>query len=528
MKNLQTNKLVLLIVFLCLCGSIHAQTIDRDELQRGQGTVEFQNFTGPVTQFNTRAQIRGIGYDLGVAVRNGATQSGQTARYFVIHSVTDPEGNKLDADIFGLGSAAGVDHIRNLRFIIQGYLEAAYGYSEQDASLLAEYITIYNAVYRGNWEHYQETFKTAVMQHLTYDRVGLSTHYSEWPGRSLIVIPLRTGIASGIGAIDTSELSDPKVIEELMKEDDGLDQRLDMADLQEREAEAAEEEAERIRQEIAEEESRLAAEREYLEQERERLEQERAYLTDQEVAQREAELALVEQGLAEREEALAEDREAAQELEDFAQQMRAEAEEERRAVAEAQDGGRDGGTESPPQVAQRDDDDDADDDQIGFIVSEDGNALGIVGMAMTGQASPMGYFVRINPATGDVIQRSTVNNINIRTVMFMGNRAIALAGTGTIRLVTIDTETLEQINESIEAITPESLLWVRGNNIYVIISVAGSRYLGRFDTNLTLLAQTEVPLHQFAGVAFQGEMMLLTQRANGQALVLDPMTLREE
>jgi len=369
------------------------------------------------------------------------------------------------------------------------------------------------------------------MQHLTPDRVGLSTHYSEWAGRSLIVIPLRTGRAGAIGAIDTSELSDPRVIEELMKDDDGTDQRLDMADLQEREAEAAEEEAARIRQEIAEEEARLAAEREALEQERELLEQERAYLTAQEAADREAELALIEQGLTEREEALAQDREAAQELEDFAEQMRAEAEEERRAVAEYIAAQQQGGDESAQvaQAADDDTDDDSDDDQLGFIVSEDGNELGIVGMAMAGQASPMGYFVRLSPATGDVIQRSTLNNINIRTVTFMGNRAIALAGTGTnIRLVTIDTETLEQINESIEAVTPESLLWVRGNNIYAIISLAGNRYLGRFDTNLTLLAQTDVTLHQFAGVTFQGEMMLLTQRANGQALVLDPMTLREE
>jgi hypothetical protein len=91
------------------------------------GTVEFLNYEGPYSVINTRAQIRNIGFVLGQAVRGGSERSGALGRYFVIHSMSGEDGRKLDADIFGLGVDVGVDHIRNLRLIIQGYLEAAYG-----------------------------------------------------------------------------------------------------------------------------------------------------------------------------------------------------------------------------------------------------------------------------------------------------------------------------------------------------------------------------------------------------------------
>ncbi|MDR1247891.1 MAG: hypothetical protein LBK63_01185, partial [Treponema sp.] len=204
-----SGKLTRLLVAILVVSPLSAlyPQVDSRELEEGQEPVTFLNYEGPQSRIETRAQIRGIGYALGVAVRAGAVAPGDTARYFVIHSVSDPEGTKLDADILGLGTAAAVDHIRNLRLIIQGYLEGAYDYGEQDAALLARYITIYNAVFRGNWNFFTSRYKTPVINNLTRENAGLSTRYDEWPGRSLIVIPLQTALAGSLSAIDTSTLT---------------------------------------------------------------------------------------------------------------------------------------------------------------------------------------------------------------------------------------------------------------------------------------------------------------------------------
>ncbi|MDR2247966.1 MAG: hypothetical protein LBE17_15055, partial [Treponema sp.] len=195
---------------------VFAQPVDREELgAAGSASVDFINYEGPYARIETRNQILGIGTTLGAAANAGSagtTRHGTANRYFVIHSISDPEGDRLDADIFGLGVDVGVDHIRNLRLIIRGYLESAYSYSEGDASLLAEYITIYNAVFRGNWDYFGGRYKTAVIQYVDREKAGLSVRFDEWPGRTHMLIPLNLGRSGSLSAIDTSSLTRPEVI----------------------------------------------------------------------------------------------------------------------------------------------------------------------------------------------------------------------------------------------------------------------------------------------------------------------------
>ena len=175
--------------------------VDRDEL-KDLPPVVFINYEGPHARVDTREEIRQIGVVLGrqiterekglaptLAAMNQEQKRtytykfevGGLNRYFVIHCVSGAENDKLDADVFGLGVDTGVDHVRNLRVIIQGYLQEAYQYSASDALLLAEYITVYNAVYRGNWDYFQSRYKSQVISNLTREKAGLSIRYDEWP-----------------------------------------------------------------------------------------------------------------------------------------------------------------------------------------------------------------------------------------------------------------------------------------------------------------------------------------------------------
>jgi flagellar biosynthesis GTPase FlhF len=511
--------IIALIIFTGIAVTANAQ-IDRDELSNLPPVV-FINYEGPHSIINTREEIRQIGVVLGqniFAQERGIAgtlenmsaeerrrysytfNAGAQNRYFVIHSVSAQDGRKLDADIFGLGVDAGVDHIRNLRWIIQGYLQEAYSYSASDAALLAEYITVYNAVYRGNWDYFTERYKTPVMNNLTRERAGLSIRYDEWPGRTLMVIPL------GIFGVDTSAISDERVIEEMRKEEDqSVPQRQDMTELKEREADQAAQQAQQERDRIREQERQLAEERERIERERQQTEADRdaGRITEDQAQQRQEDLDRREDELAQQEDDLDQRRDDAQRLEDFAEQKIDEAQQDREEIAR---------------------------DQQSTIAQE--TSGGILGITIESTNPSKGRLVRFNPATGQELRRSPLNTVHVRTVTFIGGKIIAIAGEnvaqGAIRLIEITQDTLVMAKQGEDDIKSGSLLWVNGNDLYAITNDAGSKdcYLGRFNTDLVLQAKSVVKVHPDCAVTIQ-QGRLLTQREDGSPLILDPSSLAE-
>jgi hypothetical protein len=509
--------------------------VNREELERNLAPVDFISYEGPQDRIDSLEQIRGIGTALGTVIRGGADQAGPAGRYFVIHSISPQDGDKLDADIFGLGIDVGVDHIRNLRLIIQGYLELAYEYTPQDAALLAEYVTIYNAVFRGNWDYFGNRYKIPVMDNLSPEKAGLSIRFDEWPGQTLMLIPLGTGVPGSLSALDTTILTSPEIVEELRRDEDrGIEQRKEMVDLKEREAGEAEQQATLQREAITEEESRIAQERTEIEQGRAEAAQERAEIaqerqqarqaeaegratpeetrrTEEQLAQREEALDQQktqaderEQDLDRQEEALEEKQQEAQAAEDFADRKIAEAQQERTEIAKDQQELID----RPPR--------------------EGGE--GIVGVRLTAPNSPLGRIVRMDIDSGAEIKTSALNTVNARTFTSLGGKLIAVAGenrgTAVIRLIEIDPNTLEMVKQGNDNIAPESLLWIRGNDLYAITSVLGSLYLARFNADLVLQAQSTVTVHPFAALAFNGDS-ILTQQSDGSLVILDGGTLAE-
>jgi hypothetical protein len=458
--------------------------------------------------------------------------------------------------------------VRNLRLIIQGYLEAAYQYSAQDAALLAEYITVYNAVYRGTWAYFEQRYKSAVVQHLEAGKVGLSIRFDEWPGQTLMLIPLGRGSSGSLSAIDTSAVSDTNVLDEMRKEEDrGIEQRQEMADLKDREAQEVEQKAQVQREAIAEEEQKISQEREDVSQERERIAEERqqtrqaaasgeisreeARQQEEALAARETAVETKEQELEQREEALVEQREEVRREEEWAEQKREEARQDRESIARDQwEMGVEEQGEEGPQDRQ----------EAESVVREEGSRAespregslqegspreessreesqgtaegsGLIGAILEKPDSSLGRVARVNPVTGAEIRRSGTNTVNGRTLAFVGGRLLALAGetrgNGAIRLVEIDLNSLEIVSRGNDDIHPSSLLWVNGMDLYAIVSSEGGAYLGRFDVLLSRQAISETAVHPFASVNFQNGL-LVTQRADGSILILNPRELTED
>ncbi len=526
--------LIALFLFTCILGSLVSLEVDVDELEKTQGArIEFINYVGPHAVIETTSQIRNIGYSMGIAVKAGTAQTGSRGRYFIIHSVSGPDGSKLDADIMGFGVDVGVDHINNVRLIIQGYLEGAYEYSARDAALLARYITIYNAVYRSNMEYFTSRYKTPVVRNLTADKAGISIRYDEWPGRTLMVIPIMTGTAGSLSAIDTTSLTDQKVVDEMRKDEDkGIGDRKDMVDLKEREAEKAAQSAEVQKEAIKEEEKRIQDEKKQVEEEKKQAAQERQQIEDQKKA---AETITDAQKKAEEEKKIAESEKAAAQKEQETAQKEDQVKKDEQALEDKKDEAQktqelaDKKTEEAQQERK-----DIAQDQQKIIASEEAQAAavpGILGLAMKDSTSHLGRVVRINPNSGAQIKISALDTVSGRTFNIINGKVIAVAGenrgNGAIRLVEINPTTLEIIRQGNDDIDPNSYLWVNGSDLYAIASVGGKRHLAKFDQSFVKKAQSTLEVHQWAAVTFQGSL-ILTQKPDGSVLLLNAADLTEK
>ncbi|MDR0409800.1 MAG: hypothetical protein LBH18_05325 [Spirochaetaceae bacterium] len=512
--------LLFAILLISIDDFVYAQeTVDTGELQNNLAPVEFIDNTAAPARIDTRQQIIDIGGALGASVRGGVAIAGGTERYFVIHRLHPPEFDKLDGDIFGIGPQAEVDMIRNLRLIIQGYLQNAYGYSESDATLLANYITVYNAVYRRNRAYFSGRYKTPLMADVDEGKEGLSTRWDEWAGNTLMLIPLMTAADGSLSAIDTSSITSGEVVEELRKDADrNIEQRQQMVDLKEREADEAAQRASIQREEIAGEEQRIAEERSELEAERQRIAEERenrpAGITQAEEAERQAALDEQEAAATEREaeldtqeDDLEEKRQEAAAAEELAERKIEEANAERAAISEDQ---REliAAANIPPQAAA---------------------PSGVLGIRLNNRNSASGTPVIVSPVSGDVLKVSGLNTIQARTLVLVDGKIMAVAaesaGGGLYRLIIIDAASLQSVKQSTDEINGESLIWINGGNLYAVVNTEdGQQRLGRFNFELERQALSATAVHPFATVLFDGNR-LITQNAQGIALLLDAQSL---
>ena len=267
-KGMKFLASAILLFTSIVCAS--ALEVNRNELQSvDSSTITFNNYNGPHSVIDSLSAIRNIGTQLGRSIGSdlgNEKTAGSENRYYVIHAVDSTTG-KLDADIFILGKNAGVDHIRNLRHIIAAYLTQTYKYSEKDSMTLATFITVYNAVYRGNMGVFQSKYKEIVTKHLHADKVGISVNWEEWAGKTEMVIPL-ADIAGGLSTIDTSVISDKNVINSMRESDDrGIDERKNMVGIKDREADIAERNAEDAAKQAVQENRKLSEEQKKLAEE---------------------------------------------------------------------------------------------------------------------------------------------------------------------------------------------------------------------------------------------------------------------
>lgn len=269
------TRLIVPVLLLCSALWLAGDKVVESELGKGRA-VRFVNYAGRYTRIMPRAEIRGIGEALaaGAGRENRLQQGPQRVSLIMARGA----GARYNADIVLIGAGADIVNIEAIRLVIAAYLEKKYGYAAADASLLARFVTYYNAAYRGQIGYLGSAYNPEVMRHLTARTAGLSRFYYQWPG-SRILIPLRR--ETGSTNIHTGEISGRKITGDL-KDKDGIDDRKRLLDIKEREAREKKAQLDRLKREAEERERQQQLKRRQLQDEQDRLKKAQANVKKQE------------------------------------------------------------------------------------------------------------------------------------------------------------------------------------------------------------------------------------------------------
>ncbi len=540
-----------LAVLAALCLTLAAAALDVAETEVAAvqaSAIEFINYEGPHDVIETAESIRGIGRTLGSAVERGVVRSGEVGRYMVIHAVDPAVKTGFDADIIILGEGARVDHIKNLRRIVAGFLETAYGYSAKDADTLSVFITIYNAVYRGKIDYFGGKYKPVVMAELTPEHAGLSVRWDEWAGRSRIVIPLTSRAGAGVlGSIDTTSITDKPTIESLKDESPtaGVEERRDVVDLKERgqEEEKAAIEAEKAR--IAREEAAIAAEKARIEAEKaataatagtpgaagtttadaagattgtpaaggETAPGDATGAAAAKGADQEASIAVSEK--AREEEAAITAREAQVEADKAELAAREEASTAKDAEIAAD------------RAAIAGDQKEAIKEAVTAAADKEANAVPL--FELVDPNLPFSRLVLVDLKTGEVLRKSTLNTIKANTSIDAGEAFIAVAGQvtgagGAVRLVRIAKADYADVVQGKDDVFTDTMLWKIGTSIYAVVKKDAGWAIGRFDPATLELKASSAPVTRWTSVTPSGGR-LVVQGPSGGFLILEAEAL---
>ena len=516
-------------LLLLLAGMLaYGLQVDKDELNKGQGSnIIFTNYVGPHSKIDTLDEIFGIGLALGRNVGDKTAEFTYAGRYRVIHAIGTADPALLDADIFVIEASAEVDDVINIMRAVAGYLQAAYAYSQPDAMVLARFVVYYNAVFRGDMKYLGSVYKGVVMGYLSPDNAGIGTKYTDWPGKTRMVIPLSSGAQKGnLSAVGAGQLAAPKVIENLQSQPGkALPERKDLTELQQKGIEQGQQQVAGQQEKIQQEKQQLQTQTQALEQSKQAAaqaqaaasapgataEQKQAAATAQaEVQTQEQAVQGQQQTVQKREQAVAAQQQQLDTSQKAVQQQRANiAADEQALIQQKQQQ-----AAQPPAVVQP-----AAPGQVLFIY------------AVAESPEHYGKLVLIDRVSGKLLTQSDLNSVRGRMYVTVAGSLVVAAGrpdrNGAVRLVTLDPATLAVRQEGKDNLVPTTYLAASEPSVYAVLDSGKGAYLGRFDANAVLQAQSERKVDASTDIVVSGTEVYVQDDA-GNILILDKDDLKEK
>jgi hypothetical protein len=498
--------------------------VDVNELKSAQ-KIQFVDYAGPVNVFQTDLDIRGIGVDLARQVLKGLPVASWLTRYSAIHAVDTAEPDKLSADIISLDKDARIDRIDNVRRVTSAYLSTLYKYPQKDSDLLALFVSYYNAVSRGKLEYFSGKYKSVVLSHLEREKVGISTKYFEWPGKTQLVIPLNENATRDIfGALNSSEISGKAVIDQLKTQDNkGIPERTAITDLKQQEVKKGQEVIDQEAKKLADQKqqadqaqaavdaARKAAEQAKTDQER-KAAQDKLAAQEAVLAQKQGDQKATEEKLATQEAAVQQkQQEVAQERKDIAtdtaaQKLQQNPEQVKKDLAQ-----------QSAQLAQRETTVTAREEAVKKGQSDQAVFAGKLYYLKIKEYLTGGHYnndmLVINAATGAVILKSTEAQICGRKFDLFKNGVVVITYKASHNeghfLTLLDLDTLKRKAISTESVFFRSFVETRDDLTYVVVEKGNAYFLGKFSPDMTLVSLSKDQVDPDSFISFFNDLVYI-------------------
>ncbi|MBN1409933.1 MAG: hypothetical protein JW969_03755 [Spirochaetales bacterium] len=521
-------------IFLCLvffAVNTFPLGVDINEIKVKKSIV-FINYKGKLPNVPV-AKILGIGENLSDSLSKNKTMGKSGSGYIIYHAVDPAEKEKFDADVLNLTRYSAVKHVDTLRLIIAGFLQKQYGYTFKDARTLAVFLTYYNAVYRQNVAYFGTKYKQVAMKYINEKNAGLAVNYKEWPGATMMLIPLSEDAKkSDLSSLDTSEISTTDVTDKMNREDEKtIQDRKDLVDLKEKEVTQDKEEVAKDKDKLAQDKQKLEDEKKKLEEEKKKTEAitdkterdkktEELKKEEEKIAQKEDTIKKEEQAITNKEEKIAKKEEEIQKDKENIQKDEA--------VNEIK--------KDPDKYAEellKKEEDLKKQEEVLKNQETDKNIyagkfyyLKVLEYLAAGHYNNEMYIINAN--TGEVLVEPPFSNISGRKFDVSSAGVVVITHKGSevpnSYLSLLDLDTLEIKKTSEDEIFHRSFVEIKEKEIFAVAHIGTNYRLGKYDLDLKRLAISEEYIDPETFVSFYGDRLYVNS-ADKQILVLSKKDL---
>ncbi|MBN8217719.1 MAG: hypothetical protein J0L75_13835 [Spirochaetes bacterium] len=196
--------------FLVLAALGAEVRLNEAELAGMTNAIKFRSWQGPNGKVNPEDLIIGVGERMANEMVRKGSGGWKEGYYF---RRVPPEPAKMGADLFFLGPESEINHVINLSRMLQGYLKAVHGFTRLRAEAVAHFLLVYNAVKRNDRPYLQGRFAPAVDAAIPEGKLGIDTDYTNWPGKTVLVIPTLGGPGAALSAAEVGRIATERVAE---------------------------------------------------------------------------------------------------------------------------------------------------------------------------------------------------------------------------------------------------------------------------------------------------------------------------
>lgn len=153
--------------------------------------VRFENRTNRRATPAARQYERNLGVRLAENAINDRTAPVDDIQIF---RVFDANREKYGADVIVLGPKTNFGHILAIQRVLAGYLERAFEYKAEQADTVSLFLIYYNAEIRTRPELLEKSYSDDVIARIDPKKAGIDRSYRNWPGKTMLLIPLRKNV----------------------------------------------------------------------------------------------------------------------------------------------------------------------------------------------------------------------------------------------------------------------------------------------------------------------------------------------